>query len=193
MMKGCRALTRAEVKAVLKTRATLRDKALVAIGFSTGYRISELLSIRLQDVVDARGRVLPSVYVRHTKGGGGRGVSLNSDARKTVQKLASEMLKAGKARHFPLFGGRKGAGRTAITRQHANRLIKALFEAARVVGGKLASHSLRKTFAARLRELFRGDYQKIQKALGHASIASTMAYLPVDEDEIQAAIASLTY
>ena len=192
-MKGCRPLTRREIKAALAVKAPARDHALIALGFATGYRISELLSIRLQDVVDARGRVLPSVYVRHTKGGGGRGVPLNSSARKALKRLVSEMLKAGKPLHFPLFGGRVGRGRKAICRQMANRIIKRLFEQARVVGGRLASHSMRKTFASLMRDRFSGDYQKIQKALGHQSITSTMSYLPVDEDEIYAAIAGLEY
>jgi integrase len=45
-----RPLTRTEIKAVLKQADKPRDKALLVLGFNSGYRISELLSLRVKDV-----------------------------------------------------------------------------------------------------------------------------------------------
>jgi integrase len=52
-MKGCRPLTDTEITEVLQSfagRYALRDKALFVLGLLSGFRISELLSLRVQDV-----------------------------------------------------------------------------------------------------------------------------------------------
>src|SRR5687767_8066268 len=52
-MKGCRALTEAEVALVQRSFGgtyAARDKALFLLGVKSGFRISELLSLRVADV-----------------------------------------------------------------------------------------------------------------------------------------------
>lgn len=195
-MKGCRPLTRIEVKQMLKVSTnSSRDNALLTLGFSTGYRISELLQIKICDVATAAGEIFHSVYVSKTKNGEGRSVPLNTDSRKSLKRLVSELLKVGHDMDAPLFGGRKNQFKTAIKRQQAWKIIKKLFAIANVVGGKFtyATHSLRKTFAVRMKEALKGDLQQIQAALGHKSITSTIAYLSFDMGEVNQAIQGLSY
>jgi len=192
-MKGCRPLTRIEVKRVLKNGNSTRDNALLTLGFSTGYRISELLSLCIKDVATTTGEIFNSVHVHKTKNGEGRSVPLNSDSKKSLKRLVAQLLKAGHSMLSPLFGGRKNQGKTAIKRQRAWRIIKDLFEVAKVAGGKLATHSLRKTFASSMKEALKGDLQQIQAALGHKSITSTIAYLGFDLGEVNQAIEGLSY
>ena len=52
-MAGCRPLTDAEVQVVEQTFVNARDRALFVLGVYTGFRISELLSLRRGDVTDA--------------------------------------------------------------------------------------------------------------------------------------------
>ncbi len=54
--------------------------------------------------------------------------------------------------------------------------------------GTLGTHMMRKTFANRLYERLGRDLFKTQKALGHQNVNSTVQYLHVDQDEINAAI-----
>jgi len=192
-MKGCRPLTRIEVKQVLKAGNSIRDNALLTLGFSTGYRISELLSLKICDVATTTGEIFHSVYVAKTKNGEGRSVPLNTDSRKSLKRLIAQLLEDGHDMNTPLFGGRKNQFKVAIKRQQAWRIIKKLFELAKVVGGKLATHSLRKTFASRMKEALKGDLQQIQAALGHKSITSTIAYLGFDIGEVNQAIQGLSY
>jgi site-specific recombinase XerD len=56
------------------------------------------------------------------------------------------------------------------------------------ISGKLGTHAMRKTFASRVYELLGHDLVKTQRALGHASINSTVAYLSFAESDIEAAI-----
>jgi len=188
-MKGCRPLTRKETKAVLKATDSLRDNALLTLGFRTGYRISELLSLRICDVATPEGVIFDELYVegKNTKTSEGRAMFINSDAKKAVKRLVLSLLKKGHQMTAPLFSGRKHTGK-AISRQQAWRLLKELFEKAKVVGGKLATHTLRKTFAARVKKELRGDLPKLQKALGHKSITSTIAYITFSEKRVKQAI-----
>jgi len=50
---------------------------------------------------------------------------------------------------------------------------------------------MRKTYAKRAYELYKGDYFKCQKALRHKSINSTVSYISVDEEKIQDEMANL--
>jgi integrase len=71
-MPGCRPLTDDEVDLVLQSfggRYALRDRALFLLGIYTGFRITELLSLRLADVAPHQ-QVVPRITVprRHMKG-----------------------------------------------------------------------------------------------------------------------------
>jgi integrase len=194
-MKGCRPLTRIEVKYLLSHANNLRDAALLTLGFCTGYRISELLSLKLSDVVDLKGRIYDSVSVKaeNTKTKIGRTVRLNSDAVKTLTQFITTRLKSGALLSEPLFISRKSDGGElrAISRVQAWRVIQVLCELADVVSKGVGTHSLRKTFAARIYEAVKGELGKVQIALGHANISSTISYLSFQQSDIDAAIMSI--
>jgi integrase len=54
--------------------------------------------------------------------------------------------------------------------------------------GKIGTHSMRKTFASKVYEQLNGRLERVQKALGHKNINSTVAYLSFREEDIDAAI-----
>jgi len=56
-------LTRNQVKAVLKQTNNLRDQALLTLGFQTGFRIAELLSLTIQKIADLHGHIKPILTV----------------------------------------------------------------------------------------------------------------------------------
>lgn len=186
-MKGSRPLTRAGVKAVLKAAVSIREKSLLTIGFCTGYRISELLSLRVGDV-STNGQVHSHVTVKgsKTKTGVTRSVMLNSDAKKALQALLAVI---GIDSKTPLFISRQCDANgevKAINRQRAHGILKALFA---LIGefGNVATHTLRKTFAARVYEQT-GKIELVQIALGHRSISSTISYLQFSNDDVDNAI-----
>ena len=75
----------------------------------------------------------------------------------------------------------------AISREQGWRILKEAFET-NELGGKLATHSLRKTFATRVHTAYASDLRKTQRALGHQNINSTLHYLSLDEAEVDAGI-----
>jgi integrase len=187
-MKGCRPLNRHERKAILAQIHDPREQALFNLGIATGFRISELLSLRIGDGVDPRDQALHYITVQasKTKTKEDRTVPLNANARRAVEAQARHLLKQGYSREASLFLSRKGPGLKSITRVQAWRILKKLFTLADVLGN-VATHTLRKTFA---REVYRavGKIELVQIALGHQSITSTMSYLSFNHDEVTQAI-----
>ena len=98
-MRGCRPLTETEVQAVLGQLdgpRGARDRTLFLLGVRSGFRISEILSLRLGDVVQA-GRLVDRVRVsrRHMKGKReGRTVLLHPVARAALGAWVEELRSA---------------------------------------------------------------------------------------------------
>jgi len=189
-------LTRAQVKAVLKQTSLLRDQALLTLGFQTGFRISELLSLTIGELTDVYGQVksLVTVTKSYMKGKRfSRSVRLNSDTQRVLSKLVKKLKQHNRARRTDaLFQSRQGYKGKALGARQVNNIIKELFAKAGCIG-KFSSHSFRKTFAEQCRRIFRGDILKIQKALGHSDIRNTIRYLSYNEEEILEGIASINY
>ena len=193
-MKGSRPLTRSQVKAVLGITDSIREKALLTLGFATGYRISELLSLRVCDI-STNGVIHSHVTVKagNTKTKEGRTVLLNSDAKKALSVLVAWLKAKGLDSNAPLFVSRKHVnGYAAISRQQAHKLLKALFAA---IGefGNVSTHTLRKTFARFIYDATGGKIELVQIALGHRSISSTISYLSFNGDIIDNAITAMEF
>lgn len=188
-MKGSRPLTRQQVKGLLALTSTIREQTLLTLGFCTGYRISELLSLKVSDV-STNGIIHSHVTVKaaNTKTKTGRSVLLNADAQKALRRLV-DVIGTNANGQSPLFVSRKhdaNGNLKAISRQQAHELLKALFAK---IGefGNVSTHTLRKTFAARIYEQT-GKLEIVQIALGHKSINSTISYLAFGNDDLNRAI-----
>ena len=187
-MKGSRPLTRQQVKGLLALTDTSREQTLLTLGFCTGYRISELLSLKVSDV-STNGIIHSHVTVKaaNTKTKIGRSVLLNTDAQKALKRIVDIIgIRSGQS---PLFISRKhdaNGNLKAISRQQAHDLLKVLFAK---IGefGNVSTHTLRKTFAARIYEQT-GKLELVQIALGHKSINSTISYLAFGSDDLNRAI-----
>ena len=191
-MKGCRPLSEEEVTAVLNSftgTCAKRDRALFVLGLKTGFRISELLSLRVKDVVHGS-RLADRVAVARRSMKGkveGRAVVLHPDAKEALGAWLQERGEAAKPDSF-LFASRKG--QRPISRVQAWRILDAAFAAAGVEG-QTGTHSMRKTFAGRVYDALGEDIFRLQQALGHRSINSTTAYLSFREEDVDAAILAI--
>ena len=193
-MKGCRPLDEAEIIAVLAKfhgPVASRDRALFLLGLRSGFRISELLSLRLGDVFIG-GQITDRVSVRRSamkKHLEGRTVPLHNEAKEALRTWIMAYLGRlpGAMPGLPLFPRRPG-GIKAITRAGAWYQLKQAFHRAGLFGPGLATHSMRKTFAARVYQRLGKDLIKTQQAMGHRSINSTARYLSFADAEIDKAI-----
>lgn len=197
-MIGCRPLSSEELADVLvalsRKDSGLRDAALMVLGVTTGFRISELLSLKIRDVTHG-GSLNSHVRIPQSRMKGkkrSRSALLAPVARDYLAPWL-ELLKASgrDGANLWLFPSRKGA--LPISRIQAHRILADAFAVAGIDGsfGELGTHCMRKTFAARMWVAHNGNIWKVQNALGHASPASTVAYLSFNEDEQRDAVESV--
>jgi len=186
-----KALSHAQVEALLAATdgddpVRMRDKALLELLYATGARVSEAVSLDVDDLVGADG-TLELIRVIG-KGDKQRLVPVGSYARAAVESYlvrARPLLAAGSHGTPALFLGARGA---RLSRQNAWLIIRAAAERAGLTV-EVSPHSLRHSFATHL--LAGGaDVRVVQELLGHASVATTQLYTHVTIDSLRDAYQS---
>ena len=182
-MKGCRPLTIAEEKEIQKSfhgRHATRNKTLFLLGIHSGFRISELLSIRVKDVWNGSGP-RESVQVRRSNmkaKKNGRIVPLNAVAKRAISDYMTEYeLEADR----PLFPSQVKPDQP-FNRQRAHAILSEVFSDCGL-DGSVATHSLRKTFAWSVYKVTGGNIHAVQQMMGHANISTTVSYLGFNHEQ----------
>lgn len=194
-MRGCRPLSKSEILSIASTfqgPSAARDAAIFDLGRLTGERIGAILGLKVGDVFND-GKVADSVtYRRATRKGKieSRTIILNPKVKATLQACFNEISKdEPPAKDTYLFRSRKGTNRP-ISRVQYHRIFKCAVANSKILG-KVATHSMRKTFAQHIYKALGKDLVRLQKALGHKNINSTVQYLSFDEADIDRAVLSL--
>jgi integrase/recombinase XerD len=150
-----------------------RDEALIRLLVDTGLRISEALSLRLEDVNLGDGRV----SVRLGKGQKDRIVFVGP---KTVRALTRYLRKRDDRSTGLIF---LSQGETQMTRRHAHQHMVRLAMKAGIENIRLSPHTLRHTFAT-LYLKSGGDVFSLQRQLGHASLVMTKRYVDLSDGDV---------
>lgn len=151
---------------------TLRDRTLVEFLYSTGCRVSEVVSINLSSI-----DFVNKTIVVNGKGNKQREVYISEKAMYWLNKY----IQSRKDTNNALFVGKR-----------TNRLSKAGIEAALKKIGNYSSvsnvhpHRFRRTIATNL--INKGmNIQDVKQILGHAKIETTMIYCKIDKNNVKAA------
>lgn len=155
----------------------LRDKALLELLYATGARITEAVSLNVDDVIEG------DVVRLFGKGGKQRIVPVGSFARRAIENylVRSRPLLSTRGSSTPaLFLGARGM---RVSRQNAWLLIRAAAERAGLEV-EISPHTFRHSFATHL--LAGGaDVRVVQELLGHSSVATTQIYTLVTADTLR--------
>ncbi len=149
-----------------------RDRAMLELLYATGLRVSELVSLELNDV-DLESRVL----VARGKGAKERLVPVGAPAAEAVRAYlagARAALLRGR-RSKDLFVTPRGR---RMTRQGMAKLLGRYARAAGI-RRRISPHKLRHSFATHLLE-GGADLRAVQAMLGHADVSTTQIYTHVD-------------
>ena len=195
-MKGCRPLTDQEADAIAESFVgpyAARDQAVFTLGRYTGERISAILKLRVGDVVQA-GRLTDAIIYRRANRKGkteSRTVALHPKAKKALAAWINQLSKGTilTADDY-VFRSRKGTNRP-ISRVQFHRILKEAIQPNELTG-KIATHSMRKTFADHVYQALDRDIFRLQKAMGHKNINSTVQYLSFNEADIDKAIKGMS-
>ena len=174
-------LTAKEVELLLKQPDTVdlkgvRDKAMLEFAYATGMRVTEIISLDIDDVN------LEESYVICKSGKKQRVIPLGSMSLKALREYIEEargiLIKSEdeKALFVNVNGGR-------LTRQGFWKIIKFYKEQAHITKD-ITPHILRHSFATHL--LQNGaDLKAIQTMLGHSDISSTQVYMQFQDPAIK--------
>ncbi len=177
---GCRPLTNNEIDLIMSHLKTIRDKTLFSFLIYTGFRISEALSVKVQDIVDNRVKV----QRENTKGKNSSGSSIIHPSLKLLLTLLIDESKLTGPDY--LFSAKNVPNRP-IGRVMSWKILNAARKNAGLIG-KIGLHSTRKTFANRVYQRLDKDLLKTSKALRHKNLESTVKYLSFDTEEIDQVI-----
>ncbi|NLD50768.1 MAG: site-specific integrase [Clostridiaceae bacterium] len=168
----------AAIKIYLKG-TNFRDYCLFTLGNNSALRISDLLKLKIGDVIDEKKKVKDRIQIKEKKTGKDKNFPIGDNAKKAV----SEYLATRGEYSFndPLFISRKG-DKASLQRDQAYKIIN---QAARAVGitERIGSHTMRKTFAYQAYQSGI-DLTLIQKLLNHSAPSVTLAYIGITQDQM---------
>jgi integrase/recombinase XerD len=155
----------------------IRDRALLELLYATGARVSEVVNLDLDDLVD------PTLVRLFGKGSKERIVPVGGYAQRALQaylvRIRPGLVKLGKGTPA-LFLNQRG-GR--LSRQSAWQIITDAASEANL-HSEISPHTLRHSFATHLLE-GGADVRVVQELLGHSSVATTQIYTLVTVDRLR--------
>ena len=154
----------------------IRDKAMLELLYATGIRVTELISLRVEDIN------LPLEYIRCGSDTKSRiipiGVQAKASLRRYLDKVREHMLL--RPDEEVLFVNCNGK---PMTRQGFWKIIKAYAKKAGIEED-ITPHMLRHSFAAHLIENG-ADLRSVQEMLGHSDISTTQIYTKLTNQKLK--------
>lgn len=160
-------VSKAQVDELIAVTPNYKHKAIIAVLYSTGMRLEELINLKIANVDSKR------MIIRIVNGKG------NKSRDTILAERTLELLRKYYQRFYPkplvyvFEGGAKPAhpySRSSITKIVKRAAVKA------GIKKRIHPHSLRHSFATHMLEAG-VNLKLIQKLLGHRSLGSTMVYL----------------
>ena len=145
----------------------IRDKAMLELLYATGIRVSELISLKIQDVNIQAGFIICHSEKKE------RYIPIGNIAKSALKKYIthSRPIMVTSENDDTLFVNCNGS---SLSRQGFWKIIKQYSKQAEI-SEDITPHTIRHSFAAHLLENG-ADLKSIQEMLGHSDISSTQVY-----------------
>ncbi|MBR3992971.1 MAG: tyrosine-type recombinase/integrase, partial [Anaerotignum sp.] len=154
----------------------IRDKAMMELLYATGIRVTELISLKVEDIN------LGLEYIKCGSDTKSRMIPFGTQAKRALEKymgkVRSEMLSDQK--EDVLFVNCSGK---PMTRQGFWKIIKGYAKKAGI-NEDITPHVLRHSFAAHLIENG-ADLRSVQEMLGHSDISTTQIYTKLTNQKLK--------
>jgi integrase/recombinase XerD len=195
-MGKCRPLSTDEAEAIKAHTHDLRDRCLLIALEKTGYRASEIASLKVEDVFDFSSKTIrPRVQVKavHMKKQVGRmAIPVHPEWRQALVLWLAKLQQSGYLRPgVPLWLSRKHSAQVfGLTRKTVWRVVRSAAIRAGVAPDRVGCHSFRKLFCVRVYQETKQDLIKTQRIMGHKEVSSTQTYLQsiADDADLEAII-----
>ena len=164
-------LSKNEIQLLFSNTHNLKHLTILAVIYSCGLRISELINISLNDIDNNR----MIIHIRKGKGNKDRQVQLTNQILELLRKYYKKYLPV----NYLIVGQNGGKySTTSIQKIIKNSALKAR------IYKKVTPHTLRHSFATHLLENGT-DIRFIQKILGHSDIKTTQIYTHVSNTHLK--------
>lgn len=200
-MNGMRPLTDDEIDIIRDKMATkpedkadldLRNKSLFFFQLYTGWRIAEVLSLTLGDVIQY-GKIGSMVKIakRFTKGKVKSRIGhINNDLKTLLEDYFVHYHLYDQDPKRPLFATRNG---TKMSPRSCQKIYKNIFTLCELPGTNLSTHTCRKTFARKVYADSGENLVDLQTALGHENIDSTRQYIGENIERVKEIVSNLKF
>lgn len=155
-----------------------REHILYLLGIYTGLRISDILTLKVKDFQKEY------IQITEQKTNKEKKILINPHLKRELKKYIDSKNKE----EFILLS-RKGKN-NPITRQRAWQLLKRIAEELEI--DSVGCHTLRKTFGYHYYQKT-GDIITLQKLFNHSTPAVTVAYVGIEQDEVDKAIRNMDF
>lgn len=154
----------------------IRDKAMLELLYATGIRVTELISLKMEDIN------LHLEYIRCGSDAKSRMIPFGTQAKRSLEKYIGQVRKEmlsdqGEETLFVNCSGKP------MTRQGFWKIIKAYARKAGI-DEDITPHMLRHSFAAHLIENG-ADLRSVQEMLGHSDISTTQMYARMKDQKLK--------
>lgn len=160
---------------------------LIAIGCFWGIRISDILSLRWNQILNVN-----EFTIIEKKTGKNRTIRINSQLKRHITECYKEINPIGL--NSPILISQKG---TVYSVQRVNVILKEIKQKYKLSVKNFSCHSLRKTFG---RQVYNNNSENAELALvklmelfNHSSISITKRYLGLKQEELLETYDSLTF
>lgn len=166
-----------------------RNYVMFLLGIYTGLRISDILKLRVKDVIDLtqkkdKRRIKKQIILREQKTSKQKIIKINPILKEPLEEYVQD-----KEMYEYLIKSRQGFNKP-ISRKRAYEILKELGEIFDVES--LGCHSMRKTFGYHYYKQTK-DIALLQKIFNHSSPAITLAYIGIDQDRMNKAYTTFRY
>jgi integrase len=165
-----------------------RNQAIITLQLHAGLRVGEVFGLRVNQLVDAKGKIKPSIIIsgRNMKGKTSHTYYLSNRGQDILKQYVSTLDLT--ELNAPLFPSPKNGG--FISPNAGAQLVRNLMKKSGIEDA--SSHSLRASFARRLLDKGVG-VALISQALSHKNISTTISYLGDIAPKAENAVADLVF
>ena len=164
-------LSKNEIQLLFNSTNNLKHLTILAVIYSCGLRVSELINIKINDIDNNR----MVIHIRKAKGNKDRQVQLTNQLLELLRKYYKKYLPY----NYLIVGQNRGKySTTSIQKIIKNSSLKA------GIYKKVTPHTLRHSFATHLLENGT-DIRYIQTILGHSDIKTTQIYTHVSNAHLK--------
>ena len=166
----------------------IRNTAMVEVLYASGMRVSELISLKIQQLQIQKNNktILPYIIIKG-KGNKERIVVLNQKSIEALEKYLKIIKSFSNTLNNIWLFPSKTSTEGHITRQYFAKLLKKISAEANISPDKISPHKIRHSFATHL--LNNGaDLRTIQELLGHKDISTTQIYTHVANKKLKSIV-----